>query len=183
MRHCIAEFSNRKLKITIFPQVPQTKRQKNRGIEKSIYLSIYLSIYIHTCCEVLIWSKFGGFRGYYLVHVGVIIWSKFVFWPIFIVVSSDFCTLNLSFCVFCLCPIIWQLFIIVFFKRKEGCFAKHYKIGFQQICVFLFFEEKQKGKEKKITGISGCVFCPKMAVSWCICFFFKKKLLNPPPQF
>ena len=43
----------------------------------SILPNIY--IYIYACCEVIIWSKFGGFRGYSLVQVGVIIWSRFVF--------------------------------------------------------------------------------------------------------
>ena len=52
-----------------------------------IYIYIYGILYI--CCEVIIWSKFGLFRGYYLVQVGVIIWSKFVF-CLFVVVSSDF---------------------------------------------------------------------------------------------
>ena len=33
-------------------------------------------IYIHTCCEVIIWAKFGHFRCYYLGQVGVIIWAK-----------------------------------------------------------------------------------------------------------
>ena len=35
----------------------------------SLYLYIYMYIYI--CCEVIIWSKFGVFKCYYLVQVGV----------------------------------------------------------------------------------------------------------------
>ena len=43
---------------------------------------IYIYIYRYICYEVIIWSKFGGLKCYYLVQVGVlkvIIWSKFVF--------------------------------------------------------------------------------------------------------
>ena len=40
--------------------------------------------------EAIIWSKFGPFRCYDLVQGSVIIWSKVCFWPIFVVVSSDF---------------------------------------------------------------------------------------------
>ena len=40
--------------------------------------NIHIYIYIYIYCEVIIWSKFGPFRGDYLVQVGVIIWSKFV---------------------------------------------------------------------------------------------------------
>ena len=54
---------------------------------------IYIYIYIN--------KKFGLFRGYFLGQVGVIIWAKVMFSPIFTVVSSDFCTLIYNF-VFCL---------------------------------------------------------------------------------
>ena len=40
---------------------------------------IYMAIGIYICCEVITWSKFGPFRGHYLVQGGVIIWSNFVF--------------------------------------------------------------------------------------------------------
>ena len=39
----------------------------------------HIYIYIYTRNEVIIWSKFGGLRAYYLVQVGVNVWSKFVF--------------------------------------------------------------------------------------------------------
>ena len=34
-----------------------------------LFLSLSLSLYIYICCGVIIWSKFGGFKCYYLVQV------------------------------------------------------------------------------------------------------------------
>ena len=33
-------------------------------------------IYIYIYCEVIVWARFGRFRGYYLGQVGVVIWAK-----------------------------------------------------------------------------------------------------------
>ena len=133
--------------------------------------------YIYIYGEVSIWFKFGPFRGYYLVQVGAIIWSKFVFWPIFIVVSSDFCTLSYHFFV-CVCvrPIIWQFSKNSVFKNRVQTFCgiffkflcfeflkilflwlpKHYKSrGFTNVLCLLLLKERKKAN--KITGIS--VFC------------------------
>ena len=79
------------------------------------------------CCEVIIWSKFGPFRGFYLVQVEVIIWSKFV--------SKTYCYsgfrwflhTQLSFCVCFLWPIIWQF-------SKNRVFQKRV----QKLLVFFF---------------------------------------------
>ena len=89
-------------------------------------------------------------------------------------VSSDFLHTQLSFGVFFLCPIIWQLsknslfqkmgakigfFNFLCFKLIFGKFSflgllKHYKnMGFQQIFVFFVFEKEKKARKQMITGI------------------------------
>ena len=96
------------------------------------------SMHTYLCGEVMIWSKFGPFRGYYLVQVGVIIWSKFVFQPIFTIVSGAFETLSHLFVCF-LCPIIWQFSKLAFFKKKKGAFFKVlcFKFNFES-SLFMF---------------------------------------------
>ena len=59
----------------------------------AVYIYVYIYVFIY---KVIIWSKFGLLRGYYLVQVGVIIWSKVIF-GLFSVVSNDFCTLTYHF--------------------------------------------------------------------------------------
>ena len=130
-------------------------------------------IYIYICCEVIIWSKFGGFGSYYLVQVGfleVIIWSKFVFLAY---KNSGFKRLvlhtQLSFCVF-FCPQFSGNFLkIAFFKKRvqnlgfsifsvlslnyeNSLFLgllKHYKNrGFSTFLCFVLSKEKKTGKKK-----------------------------------
>ena len=72
-------------------------------------------IYICACCEVLIWSKFGGFKGYYLVQVGVIIWSKFLFWPFLLWFKPFFAHSVIILCF--LYPIICNFLKIGFPKK------------------------------------------------------------------
>ena len=79
-------------------------QQENRFTEThslSLYISRSLSLYIYICCEVIIWSKFGGARGYYLVQVGVIMWSTFVCLSYFYSGVKRFLHTQLSFCVLC----------------------------------------------------------------------------------
>ena len=102
---------------TLFGDQIPLRRGKKRTKLPSYTFCIFIYIYIHTCCEVIIWSKFGGFKGYYLVQVGVIIWSKFVFLPIFFVVSSDFLHTQLLLCVFC-AQLSGNFLKIAFSKKK-----------------------------------------------------------------
>ena len=141
------------------------ERERERGRETYICICMYMyvctHIYIYICCEVIIWSKFGGFRGYYLVQVGVIIWSKLVFLPIFIVVSSDFWEHSVIILCFLLCPIIWQfsknslfqkrvqifyfsVFSLIFENYHFLCWLKHYKKGVSAMFWFLLFKSKKK---------------------------------------
>ena len=110
-----------------------------------ICMCIY--VYIYICCEVIIWSKFGGFwkllsgpswvfGSYYLVQVGfleVIIWSKFEFLAY---KNSGFKRFvlhtQLSFCVFFLSPIIRQFSKNSLFQKKGA------KIGFFKSQCFKF---------------------------------------------
>ena len=45
--------------------------------------------------------------------------------------------------------------------------------------VFLLLKEKQAPQKMMITGISGFVFCPKMAVSWRLSVFQELVCWNP----
>ena len=93
--------------LSIYPSINLSiSRSTYLSIYLSIYLSMYLSIYpsfsinIHICCEVSIWAKFGHLKRYHLGQVRVVIWAKFVFWPLFIVGSSNFCKLSYHFYFF-----------------------------------------------------------------------------------
>ena len=106
------------------------------SVSLSIYININilplsLSLYIYICCEVIIWAKFGHFRCYYLGQVGVIIWAK-----LFLAYENSgfkrFLRTQLSFCVFFLCPIIWQLSKNSLFQKKGA------KIGFFNYLCFKF---------------------------------------------
>ena len=37
-----------------------------------VYMYMYVYMFVYVCCGVIIWSKFGLFRGYYLVQVCVL---------------------------------------------------------------------------------------------------------------
>ena len=91
---------------------------------------VCMYVYIYICCEVILWSKLGPFRCYYLVQVGVLIWSTFVIWPIFMVVSSVFWHSRLSFCVCFWCPITCQF-------KKECAHVFYTFLSFK--FTFLFF--------------------------------------------
>ena len=104
------------------------KTHKKRPKMDHCYACIYIYIYIYICCEVIMWAKFGHFRCYYLGQVGVIIWAK-----LFLAYKNSgfkrFLHTQLSFCVFFLCPIIWQL-------SKNSLFQKRVqKLGFSIFCV------------------------------------------------
>ena len=76
-------------------------------------------LYIYIYCRVIIWSKFGVLESYYLVQVRVIIWSKWGFLANFYSGFKRFLHTQLSFCVFCLCPILSGNFLkIAFFKKR-----------------------------------------------------------------
>ena len=83
-------------------------------------------------CEVIIWSKFGGFRDYFLVQVGLIVWSKFVFSLFYSGFKQLFA--HSIIILFCLCPIVWQLSKNVFLSKK-GCDLSVLSLIFQ----ILFF--------------------------------------------
>ena len=96
-------------------------------------------------------------------------------------VSSDFCTLNYHFVCVCVFSQLSVDFLIFFFFKKGCkhcsfleflcfksnflCLLKHYKNKGFSIYVFFVVEREEKMQTKMITGISGFVFCPKMAVS------------------
>ena len=42
-----------------------------------MYVCICVYIYNIICCAVILWAKFGAFKGHHLGQVGVIIWAKF----------------------------------------------------------------------------------------------------------
>ena len=130
-------------------------------------------LYIYICCEVIIWSKFGVFKCYYLVQVGVFKCYYLVQVCFLIYKNSGFKRFGLhtqlSFCVFFLCPIIWQFSKNSLFQKKGAkigffnfqCFKykiwkfsffgllKHYKNrGFSIFLCFLLLREKKTGKKK-----------------------------------
>ena len=136
----------------------------------------------------MLWSCYlgqvWGFKIQYLGQIKGHYLGQGDFRPIFIVVSGFFAQLSFL-CVF-LCPIICQFSKNRLFSKKSAkfgfpnflCFKfnfgkisffgllKHYKNrGFSQ-CLCLFLLEREKNKQKMITGISGFGFCPKAAVSW-----------------
>ena len=60
-------------------QIITSKRAKlgpDNNFTACMYIYIYVCMYI---CIVIVWSKLGPFKGYYLVQVGVTIWPTFVF--------------------------------------------------------------------------------------------------------
>ena len=151
---------------------------------------------LYICCEVIIWAKFCHFRCYYLGQVGVIIWAK-----LFLAYNNSgfkrFLHTQLSFSVFLLCPIIWQLsknslfqkmgakigffnflcFKLIFGKFSFFRFAKtHIKIGVSaDFCVFCFWKRKKGKKKNDNWNLWIWVFLvQKMAVSWRITSFQKK---------
>ena len=117
-------------------------------------------VYIYICCEVIIWSKFGPIRVYYLVQVGVIICSKFLF-SLFFVVSSGFLAQSIIIlCVFC-AQLSGNFLKIAFFKKGchifsvlslsfENyllCLLKHYKIwGFSIFMLLVVAREENRQK-------------------------------------
>ena len=125
------------------------------------------------CCEVSIWSKFGGFRSYSLAQVGVIIWSKFVF-SLFSSGFKRFLHTQLSFCV-CFCAQLsgdcLKIGDSLFLKNVSLLrLLKHYKDwGFSNFCVFAF-KEKKKGKKWHLEFLDLGSLGPKIAVSRRMCF-------------
>ena len=137
------------------------------------YIYIYIWPHIYICCEVIIWSKFGVFKCYYLVQVGVFKCYYLVQVCFLTYKNSGFKRFGLhtqlSFCVFFLCPIIWQFSKNSLFQKKGAkigffnfqCFKykiwkfsffgllKHYKNrGFSIVLCFLLLREKKTGKKK-----------------------------------
>ena len=115
-------------------------------------------------------------------------------------VSSDFLHTQLSFSVFFLCPIIWQLsknslfqkmgakigffkflcFELIFGKFSFFSLLKHYKNrGFSRFLCFLFLKKK-KGKKKMITGISEFGFFLSKNGRFMTHNFFPKKQAEAP---
>ena len=114
-------------------------------------------IYIHTCCEVIIWSKFGLFNRHYLVQVRGIIWSKVIFELYLSGFRRFFAQLSFCVCVCFLRPIIchfskklcFLLSALSLPKEKSLflCLLKHSKSGgFSQFLCFLLVNDK-KGKK------------------------------------
>ena len=121
---------------------------------------MYVCVYIYICCEVIIWSKFGDFKSYYLVQVSVIIWSK-MFWAYVYSGFELFLQTQISFCVFWVPnydPIFQKSFqkmvpngFIVFrilccmfniWKTSSFRLPKHKNRGFNILCCL----KKRKGK-------------------------------------
>ena len=131
-------------------------------------------MHAYICCEVIIWSKFGGFGkllsgpswvfgSYYLVQVCVFLAYKNSGFKRFVLHTQ------LSFCVF-FCPQFSGNFLkIAFFKKRvqklgfqifsvlslnfeNSLFLgllKHYKNrGFSKILCFVLLKEKKTGKKK-----------------------------------
>ena len=114
-----------------------------------MYTYIYISMCVYSCCEVIIWAKFGLFRGYYLGQVEVIIWAKVIL-DYSYSGFKRFLHIKLSSCVFW--PVIRQFYNNSVFQNLCRCFLfefpcfelkfqktfltflKHYKIG---VYVFL----------------------------------------------
>ena len=145
------------------------------GPDNNFTTSIYVKrhIYIYICCEVIIWSKFGGFwkllsgpswvfGSYYLVQVCVLAYKNSGF-------KRFVLHTQLSFCVF-FCPQFSGNFLkIAFFKKRvqklgfpifsvlslnfeNSLFLgllKHYKNrGFSNFLCFVLLKEKKTGKKK-----------------------------------
>ena len=93
-----------------------------------------MCMYTYVCCEVIIWSKFGLFRGHYLVQGGVIIWSKVAFQHIFVVVSSDFSKHSVIILCAVFCAQLSGSFLKIAFFKKGA------KLDFSIFSVLSFFE-------------------------------------------
>ena len=130
------------------------------------------------CREVSIWSKFGPFRGYYLVQVGVIIWSKFVLAYLYSGFKPFFAHSVLILCAFFVPNFFvfkkgcnnWFFFKFLcfkfnFWKVSFLCLLKHYKIEVSNIFVFVVARDEKKQTNNDIWNFWICFF-PKMAVSW-----------------
>ena len=137
----------------------------------------YIYIYIY-----MLWSYYLGqvwpFNSYYLGQVRGIIWAKVIF-DLYLLWFQAIFSVQLSFCVFLLCPIICQLSKNNLFFQKKGakfgfpkflCFKfnfvkisflvllKHYQMMcFSQI-VFFFVEREKHRQTKMIIVISGFGF-------------------------
>ena len=143
------------------------------------------------CCEVIIWSKFGLLKGYYLVQGDL--------GPIFIVVSSDFCKLSYHFVCFgctnceamfykycfsrmgayfvilfkCLC------FKFNFWKLSFLCLQKRYINKFSaNVCVFVVQEKKKENIDNWNFWI--CFWSKNCRFVTAICF---SKIGLPKPLF
>ena len=105
-------------------------RSAGRESERERERDIYIYVYMHACCEVIVWARFGPFRGYYLGQVGVIIWGKIIL-ANFMVVSSDFCTSSYHF--------------VSFAQLSFWTLLKHYK---NRVLAFLCFVVQKEEKTK-----------------------------------
>ena len=165
-----------------------------------VHVFMYMYVFMYVCTYVL-WSYYQvqvwPFQGYCLVQVGVITWSRFVFLPISIVVSSVFCTVSYHF-VFCCAHLSGNFLKRAFFQKLSPFFSnfsvsslifenshflrllKHYKNrGFSKIVYFCWTFKEKKNKIKVITGISGFGFLvPKWPFVTVICLP-KMCLLKP----